>query len=95
MGTKFNLKVFRVFSKNKNCATARGEITSVVENKGRFPKVRTGRSEGHFEDNRSSRSKVISHETRIMSPYKLRYVARKRNKLNKERVCYTPRAEEM
>ena len=30
-----------------------------------------------------------------MSPEKLSYVARKRNKLNKERVCYTPRAEKM
>ena len=66
---KFNLKVFRVFSKNlKNGPKRQGGITGVVENKGRFPKVSTGRSEGHFEGNQSSRPKVISHETRIMSP---------------------------
>ena len=42
-------------------------ITGVVENKGRFPKVRTGQLERHFEGNRSSRTKVILHETRIIS----------------------------
>ena len=52
-------------------------ITGVVENKGRFPKVRTGQSEGHFEGNRSSRTKVILQETRIMQPEKLNYITRR------------------